>query len=109
LLRVVDLVPHAMAVYLCGMNPERSTMKAVTKRKTSLTLDAAALDSARELDINISAVAEAALVQAIAEARRERWLEENADAFVAQARWHEDNGHPMVEIMTGPGGASWNS
>ena len=84
-------------------------MKAVAKRKTSLTLDAAALDSAKELDINISAVAEAALVQAIAEARQKRWLEENADAFAAQARWHESKGHPLAEIMTGPGGSSWTS
>jgi antitoxin CcdA len=79
------------------------------RERRLVTLDASALDSAKELDINVSAVAEAALVQAIAEARRERWLEENADAFVAQARWHEDNGHPLAEIMTGPGGASWTS
>ena len=84
-------------------------MKASTKRKTSLTLDAAALDCARELDINVSAVAEAALVKAIAEARQKRWLAENADAFAAQARWHERNGHPLAEIMTGPGGSSWTS
>ena len=84
-------------------------MKASTKRKTSLTLDAAALDCARELDINVSAVAEAALVKAIAEARQKRWLAENADAFAAQARWHERNGHPLAVIMTGPGGSSWTS
>jgi antitoxin CcdA len=91
------------------MVSEHSIMKAVAKRKTSLTLDADALDSAKELGINISAVAEAALVKAIAEARQQRWLEENADAFAAQARWHESNGHPLAEIMTGPGGASWTS
>lgn len=84
-------------------------MKAVAKRKTSLTLDAAALDSAKALGINISAVAEAALAKAIAEARQKRWLEENADAFAAQARWHEANGHPLAEIMAGPGGSSWAS
>jgi antitoxin CcdA len=89
------------------MVSEHSIMNAVAKRKTSLTLDAAALDSAKELGINISAVAEAALVKAIAEARQQRWLEETADAFAAQARWHESIGHPLAEIMTGPGGASW--
>ncbi len=84
-------------------------MNTVARRKTSLTLDAAALDSAKELGINVSAVAEAALFKAIAEARQKRWLEENADAFAAQARWHERNGHPLAEIMTGPGASSWKS
>ena len=59
-------------------------MAAVAKRKTSLTLDAKALEGARELGINVSAVAEAALVKAVSEARREQWLVENADAFAAQ-------------------------
>jgi antitoxin CcdA len=77
-------------------------MTAVAKRKTSLTLDAAALDSAKELEINVSAVAEAALVKAIAEARQQRWLEENADSFAA-------NGHPLAEIIAAPGGSSWTS
>ena len=108
-LRVEDLASYATAVYYYGMRSEYRILKAVAKRKTSLTLDAAALDSAKELDINISAVAEAALVQAIAEARQKRWLEENADAFAAQARWHESKGHPLAEIMTGPGGSSWTS
>ena len=51
------------------------------RRKTSLTLDGEALDCAKELGLNISAVAEAALVQAVAAARREKWLAENADAM----------------------------
>jgi antitoxin CcdA len=108
-LRIADFAPYALTVYLCGMVSEHSIMKAVAKRKTSLTLDADALDSAKELGINISAVAEAALVKAIAEARQQRWLEENADAFAEQTRWHKCNGHPLAEIMTGPGGASWTS
>jgi antitoxin CcdA len=84
-------------------------MKTGAKRKTSVTLDASTLDSAKDLDINVSAVAEAALVKAIAEERQQRWLQENADAFVAQANWHERNGHPLAEIMAGPARSSWNS
>ena len=83
-------------------------MQTSSKRKTSLTLDAAALDAARTLGVNVSAVADAALRDAVAEARRRRWLDENADAFAAQARWHEANGHPLAEIMTAPGKASWS-
>ncbi|MCB4456830.1 type II toxin-antitoxin system CcdA family antitoxin [Leisingera sp. McT4-56] len=82
-------------------------MTTTAKRKTSLTLDAQALDRAKALGINVSAVAEAALVQAVAEARRKQWLKENADAFAAQSDWHEQHGHPLADIMTAPGATSW--
>ena len=78
-----------------------------TKRKTSLTLDAAALESAKELHINVSAVAEAALLKAIHEARQRQWLADNADAFAAQADWHARHGHPLAEIIAAHGGPSW--
>jgi antitoxin CcdA len=79
------------------------------KRKTSLTLDAAALDLAKELRINVSAVAEAALLKAISEARNKQWLDENADAFAAQADWHQRHGHPLADIIAAPGASSWRS
>ena len=79
-----------------------------TKRKTSLTLDKAALDEARELGVNVSAVAEKALFSALDQARRERWLEENADQFKAQAKWHEENDHPLADIMISPGKSTWS-
>lgn len=82
-------------------------MVAATKRKTSLTLDSETLDSAKELGINVSAVSERALAEAVAKVRREKWLEENAEAFAAQSDWHEKNGHPLAEIMTFPGASSW--
>jgi antitoxin CcdA len=78
-----------------------------TKRKTSLSLDAEALDCARELGISVSAVAEAALVRAVTDARRARWLARNAGAFAAQADWHARNGHPLAEIIAAPAGGSW--
>ena len=84
-------------------------MSATSKRKTSVTLDAAALEAARELEVNVSAVADAALRQAVAEARRRRWLEENADAFAAQAERHARNGHPLADILASPGRTSWNA
>ncbi len=74
-------------------------MVSVIKRKTSLTLDAEVLDYAKALEINVSAVAEAALRKAVAEARREQWLRENAASFAAQAAWHERHGHPLAEII----------
>lgn len=83
-------------------------MTAASKRKTSVTLDAAALDAARELGVNVSAVADAALQRAVAEARRSAWLEENAEAFAAQADWHAREGHPLAEILAAPGKATWS-
>lgn len=76
-------------------------MVAATKRKTSLTLD-----GARALEINVSAVAEAALMKAVTEARCKTWLAENADAFETQSDWHERHGHPLADIITAPGGSS---
>lgn len=82
-------------------------MPPAARRKTSLTLDAGLLDAARDLGINVSAVADAALRQAVAEARRRDWRAENAEAFAAQAEWHERNGHPLADIVAAPGGSSW--
>jgi antitoxin CcdA len=82
-------------------------MGLATKRKTSLTLDVEVLDGAKALNINVSAVAEAALKSAVAEARQQHWLNQNAAAFVAQAAWHERHGHPLAEILSAPGGTSW--
>lgn len=108
-MRGLGVAPHLIAVYLYGMYWEYVVMTGALKRKTSVTLDADALDSARELRINVSAVAEAALLKAIAEARNKKWQAENADAFAAQAEWHERNGHPLADIIAAPGGSSWNS
>ena len=83
-------------------------MSRITRRKTSLTLDADTLDAARDLGVNVSAVADAALRAEVAQARRRRWLADNADAFAAQAEWHERHGHPLADILAGPGGATWN-
>ena len=84
-------------------------MTSTTKRKTSLTLDAEVMDGAKALGINVSAVAEAALRNAVASARHVQWLQQNAEAFAAQAAWHERHGHPLADIMTAPGSASWNA
>lgn len=82
-------------------------MATASKRKTSLTLDAGALEDARALGINVSAVAEQALLKAVADSRRAKWIADNAHAFAAQSDWHERHGHPLADIITAPGGASW--
>lgn len=37
-----------------------------------------------------------------ARALRDQWLNENAAAFAAQAAWHEEHGHPLTDISSGP-------
>jgi antitoxin CcdA len=84
-------------------------MTPAIKRKTSVTIDAAALDAAHDLGINVSAVADAAVRRAVVEARRNQWLNEHADAFARQAAWHERNGHPLADILVSPGKATWSA
>lgn len=84
-------------------------MTAASRRITLITLDAATLDSARDLGINVSTVADTALQCAVADARRRQWLDENAKAFAEQSAWHERNGHPLADIIVSPGGATWKS
>lgn len=104
---LLELALRQNAVYLDGINMECARMVAASKRKTSLTLDIEALEGAKELGINVSAVAETALIKAVADSRRNKWLTENAGAFAAQSDWHERHGHPLADIITAPGGPSW--
>ncbi|WP_425061859.1 type II toxin-antitoxin system CcdA family antitoxin [Roseovarius confluentis] len=72
-------------------------------------LDIEALRSAKEFEINVSAVVEVALVEAVVESRCKKWLEENANAFAAQSGWHEHHGHPLAGIIIPPSKSSWTS
>lgn len=82
-------------------------MPVAGKRKTSLSLTADTLDAARTLGVNVSAVADEALTKAVANARQKNWQKKNAEAFAAQAEWHETHSHPLAEIMMGPAGETW--
>lgn len=84
-------------------------MPTALKRKTSLTLDATALEDARNLGINVSAVADSALQRAVIEEKQRKWREENKEAFAKQAAWHERNGHPLAEIISSPAGSTWKA
>ncbi len=62
------------------------------KRATNVSVDATLLEQARELDINLSATLEQALLQRVRESRRERWLAENQGAIAAYNRRVETEG-----------------
>ncbi|WP_298491046.1 type II toxin-antitoxin system CcdA family antitoxin [uncultured Maritimibacter sp.] len=82
-------------------------MPVSAKRKTSLSLDAAALDEAKALGLNVSALADEALREAVRREQARKWVEENAEAFAAQRKWHEEHGHPLADILAGPGAETW--
>ena len=51
------------------------------KARTNVSVDADLLAEARTLGINVSAVLEIGLRATVADARRQRWLDENRDAL----------------------------
>lgn len=67
-------------------------MKSARKAATNLSVRTDLVRRARELELNLSEVLESALEQAIREAERARWLEENREAFEAYNDWVEEHG-----------------
>ncbi len=53
------------------------------KRAANLSIDAALLDEARALGVNLSRVLEESLRLRLAQEKRSRWLSENAEAIAA--------------------------
>jgi antitoxin CcdA len=62
------------------------------RRATNLSLDAALVDEARGLELNLSKVLEERLREVIGAERRRLWLEENEAAFSAYDRFVERHG-----------------
>ncbi|MCZ8333626.1 MAG: type II toxin-antitoxin system CcdA family antitoxin [Rhodobacteraceae bacterium] len=69
-----------------------------TRRATSMTLDAALLDEARSLGINISRAAEEGILAQVRAERGRRWKEDNAADIAAYNKWIEENGIPNGSI-----------
>lgn len=64
-------------------------------KPTNLTLNAALVEEAKELGINISLAAAWGLEQAVAKVRAERWLDENSAALNSYNEYVEKNGLPL--------------
>jgi antitoxin CcdA len=62
------------------------------RKATNLSVDATLLHEAKRLNLSLSRVFENALREAVAHARRERWLEENREALEAYNRHVERDG-----------------
>ena len=75
-------------------------MNAVVKLKhrtkpTNVSLDAALVEEAKALGVNISLASSRGLEQAVKQARSERWLEENMGALQSYNAYVEVNGLPL--------------
>ncbi len=69
------------------------------KRRTNVTLTAANLAAAREMGLNVSAISDAALAEAVRLARAEAWCTENAAAIASRRAWIEANGMPLADLQ----------
>ena len=66
------------------------------RKATNLTLPEALLQEARALDINLSQACERGLAEAVAAARRRRWLDENREAIDAWNEHVAEHGLPLA-------------
>lgn len=69
------------------------------KRRTNVTLSVGNLEKARKLGINVSAISDAALAEAVALAEAEAWAAENAKAIEERRDWINKNGTPLSDIQ----------
>jgi antitoxin CcdA len=63
--------------------PRRKSPAAVPKRATNVSVRSDLLTAARDAGVNLSATLERALAAELAEAKREKWREENREAIQA--------------------------
>ena len=69
------------------------------KQRTNITLTAANLAAARELGLNVSAISDAALSEAVRAAQARAWSAENAEAIYERRTWIETNGTPLADLQ----------
>lgn len=69
------------------------------KKRTNITLTAANLVAARELGLNVSAISDAAVSEAVRLAKAEAWAQENATAIAERRAWIDANGTPLADLQ----------
>jgi antitoxin CcdA len=69
------------------------------KQRTNVTLTAANLAAARELGLNVSAISDAAVSEAVRVARARVWATENAEAISERRAWIETHGTPLADLQ----------
>ena len=79
-------------------------MTTATKQRTNVSLDPAILAKARAHDLNVSAISEAALAEAVRIAEAAAWARENADALAERREWLARKGTPLAAFQVLNGG-----
>lgn len=79
-----------------GAAMSRPAAVASPRRATNVTLPEALLRDARDMGINLSQACERGLAAEVADARRQRWLEENQDAMDAWNEHVAEHGLPLA-------------
>lgn len=69
------------------------------KQRTNVTLTTTNLAAARAFGLNVSAISDAALAEAVRAARAEAWAAENATAISERRTWIESNGTPLADLQ----------
>ncbi len=68
------------------------------RKAVRVTVDAAVLDEARALGLDLSMIAESALREAARDARIERWRGDNGAALESWNGWLERHGEPFDDL-----------
>ena len=69
-----------------------------SRRSANLSINAALLDEARALGINLSRSSETGIRASVKAEKERRWLEENMPAIEAYNRWIAENGMPFEDL-----------
>jgi antitoxin CcdA len=75
-----------------------SKRPAVQRKPTNLSLDARLIAEAKNLDINISRIAENGIARAVAEEKARLWKIENREAIQSLNAYVEEYGLPLEEF-----------
>ena len=81
---------------MANLARHNQTTASSARRATNVTLPETLLRDAREMGINLSQACERGLAVAVAEQRRQRWLEENRDAMDAWNGYVAEHGLPLA-------------
>lgn len=73
-----------------------ATQSKPAKRGTNVSLDAALVEEAKQLGVNLSQSCQQGLSTAVRAERERRWLAENADAIASSNAWVEKHGLPLA-------------
>jgi antitoxin CcdA len=80
-----------------GRNVMTREARSVQRKSTNLSLDARLVAEAKNLDINISRVAEKSIADAVAEEKARLWKIENREVLEAWNEYVERNGLPLAK------------